>query len=79
MEATFSAVVVARNNESKYFAVNVNAESHEEAESDLDDAFSLFSSAVGIEDYLIGGCTCGAGARNTSELMTEIQQYRPLG
>jgi hypothetical protein len=79
LEATFSAVVVARDNESKYFAVNVNAESHEEAESDLDDAFSLFSSAVGIEDYLIGGCTCGAGARDTSELMTEIQQYRPLG
>jgi hypothetical protein len=79
LEATFSTAVVARDNERKYFAVSVNAESHEEAESDLDDALSLFSSVLGIEDYLIGGCASGAGARDTSELLVEIHQYRPLG
>jgi hypothetical protein len=78
LEAMFSAAVVARDNERKYFAVNVNAESHEEAESDLDDALSLFSSAIGIEDHLIIGCASGAGARDTSELLVEIHQYRPL-
>jgi hypothetical protein len=78
LEATFSAAVVARDDERKYFAVNVNAESHEEAESDLNDALSLFSSAIGVDDYLINGSSSGAGARDTSELMVEIHQYRPL-
>jgi hypothetical protein len=78
LEATFSASVIARDSESVYFGVSIHAESHEEAESDLDDAMNLFSSALGIKEYPIDGCTSGHGARDTSELLAEIHQYRPL-
>lgn len=78
LEATFSASVIARDSESVYFGVSIHAESHEEAESDLDDAINLFSRALGIEDYPINGCTSGHGALDTSELLVEIHQYRPL-
>ncbi len=78
LEATFGASVIARDSESVYFGVSIHAESHEEAESDLDDAMNLFSRALGIEEYPINGCTSGHGARDTSELLVEIHQYRPL-
>jgi hypothetical protein len=77
LASTFSASIIGRDSECVYFGVNVYAESHEEAEADLDDAIGLFSRALGIEDgYIVNGFTCGQGERDASELLIEIQQYR---
>jgi hypothetical protein len=78
LAATFSASVLARDNECVYFGVNVYAESHEEAEADFDDAIGLCSLAFDIDGYPISVCTCGQGARDASELLAEIHGYRPL-
>jgi hypothetical protein len=54
----------------------VNAESHEEAEADLEDAIRSFANAVGVEDTWTTGSSSGAGARDIDELLGEIQNYR---
>ncbi|MEA2358219.1 MAG: hypothetical protein QOI62_1479 [Solirubrobacteraceae bacterium] len=76
LDATFEAAVVAHDAQSVFFAVTVNAESHEEAEADLEDAIHSFANAVGIDEASTTGSSSGAGARDVDELLTEIEEYR---
>jgi hypothetical protein len=75
LAATFTAAVVAKSGEKGYVAVNVNAESHDEALADLEDALRVYADAEGIGEDLIDGCSSGQGARDAEELLAEIRAY----
>jgi hypothetical protein len=79
LRAIFPAAVVAHDSSNQYLAVSVNAESHEEAEADLDDALRNFASATGLADEaVVQHLSCGHGTRDETQLLTEIERFHPV-
>jgi hypothetical protein len=76
LAAIFPAAVVAADEKSFFFGVNIHAESHEEAEADFEEAISDFCSAVDLEDEPLDGYSSGHGTLNVTDLWREIQIYR---
>jgi hypothetical protein len=79
LAASFPSSVVMSDGQSAYFAVSINAESHEEAEANLEEILEAFGDAVGLSDYLVDGSTLSQGERRSHELAEEIESYRRGG
>jgi hypothetical protein len=54
----------------------VDAESHEEAEADLDDVVQVVVGAFDVDEDLIGGFASGAGGRDVDGLIAEIGAHQ---
>jgi hypothetical protein len=79
LQAVFPAAVVAQDSSAQYLAVSVNAESHEEADADLDDALRGFAASAGLEDeVIVQQSSCAHGARDAAQLLTEIERFHPV-
>lgn len=72
----FPVALLAVDETSSFFGVTVNAESHEEAEADFEDAVLDFCSAAGLADSPIRGYSSGQGTRSAADLWREIATYR---
>jgi hypothetical protein len=72
----FPQAVVMSDGERAYFGLSVNAESHEEAEANLEDFLVAFQSAADLPEYPVDGSAVGQGARRCEELIEEIESYR---
>jgi hypothetical protein len=72
----FPVALLAVDETSSFFGVTVNAESHEEAEADFEDAVLAFCSVAGLADSPISGFSSGQGTRSAAELWREIETYR---
>ena len=80
LEAVFPAAVVAQDSFAQYLAVSVNAESHEEADADLDDALRGFAASAGLEDeVIVRRSSCAHGARDAAQLPAEIERFHLCG
>ena len=77
LSATFETAVVAYDSETVFLGVSMNAESHAEAEADLDDAFGVLADALGLEQDPLDSYFSKHGPRNATELLTEMQSYDP--
>jgi hypothetical protein len=72
----FPAAVVMSDGQKAYFAVSMNAESHEEADANLDELFAAFGDAVGLDDHPVDGSTLSQGERSSDGLIEDIESYR---
>lgn len=78
LDAIFPVSILTRDGDGTLFGVTVNAESHEEAEADLQDAVTAFASSIGFDGDPFCSSSSGHGARDRTELLAEIRKYRPL-
>jgi hypothetical protein len=76
LAAAFPSAVVMSDGQRAYFAVSMNAESHEEAEANLEEVLAAFADAVDLSDYPVDGSTLSQGERRSDELIEEIESYR---
>jgi hypothetical protein len=72
----FPAALLAVDETRSFFGVTINAESHEEAEADFEDAVLDFRNAAGLANAPISGYSSGQGTRSVAELWREIEAYR---
>ena len=78
LDSFFPAAIVAHDTSMQYLAVSVHAESHEEAEADLDDALQRFARSAGLGEVSVNESACGHGARDAEGLLAEIERLHPL-
>lgn len=71
----FPRAVVLTDGERSYFGITVNAETHEEAETNVDEFLFAFCEAAGLPEDLANGMSVGQGARQHHELVEEVERY----
>jgi hypothetical protein len=76
LDHTFPAAVVAHVGASTVVGITMNAESHDEAEADVNDALAAFGRAIGLdEEFFVGACSTGQGGLDADDLAIEIWAY----
>jgi hypothetical protein len=75
----FPEAVVMSDGQNAYFAITINAESHEEADAVLEDFSAAFADAAGLPDFPIEGNDNGPGGKRRHELIEAIEDFRRRG
>ena len=79
LSEVFPLAVVMSDGENAYFAITINAESHEEADAVLEDFSAAFADAAGLSDFPIEGNDNGPGGKHRHELIEAIEDFRRRG
>lgn len=76
LSSVFPTALLAQDEDGSLFGITAYAESHDEAETDFQDALDDFIDRVGLEWDFLGETSCSIGKLETKELLAEMKRQR---